>query len=105
MLRLLVVGVERWPQQDEGGDATGGVGDLAGFVFAQGAAQQIGLAVAEPFLDNLVAADGVFPEVGGNVGPEDDVVQIDVVGVVAERLLAWSTAHDIASGVIAYSNG
>jgi len=87
---LLIVGVERWSQQDEGGDATGGdatggdatggVGDLADFVFGQGTAQQVGLAVAEPFLDNLVAADGVLPD----VGPEDDVVQVDVVDVVAE---------------------
>ena len=85
LLRLLIVGVEHRPQQDEGGDAAGGVGNLAGFVFGQGTAQQVGLAVAEPFIDDLVAADDALPNVGQAGGLGDTFAQDSVMRVKLRR--------------------
>ena len=48
--------VKLWPQRQQGGDAAGHVGEMGGLVGQQSAAQQALLAVAQPFLEHLVAA-------------------------------------------------
>jgi hypothetical protein len=45
------------------------VSDFAGFVRSEGAAEEFEFGVAEPFFDDLVAADGEIPNFLGNVGP------------------------------------
>ena len=65
-------------KQKDGPDAAGHLLHVAHFLFGQGAAQQFLLAVGQPFLDDLVAADRVFPNAQRNVRPVGDVIQIDV---------------------------
>ena len=48
-------------------------------------AQQAALAIGEPLLDDLIAADGVVPHGFGNVLPISRGVEVDVVGLCAER--------------------
>ena len=43
------------------------------------------LAVAEPFFEDLIAADGEVPDVFGEVAPVGGVVEVDVVGGFAEE--------------------
>ena len=63
---------------EEGGEAAGHLGDVADFVGGERAAEQGLFAVGEPFLDDLVAADGELPHGLGNVAPAGGIVQVDV---------------------------
>src|ERR1039457_1792924 len=75
-----VIGVERGTHQEECRDAPRHIGDMAGFLLGESAAQQYLFAIAEPLLDHLIAAEGVLPDGGRNVAPEGFAVEIDVVG-------------------------
>lgn len=79
-----VVFVEGGLKKDDGGEAAGHFGDVLDLFHFHGAAEDLLLAVAEPFFDDLVSADVVVPDVGGDVFPISDVVQVDVAGVAAE---------------------
>ncbi len=48
------------------------------------AANDIAFAVGEPFLENLIAAEPVGPDGGGDVAPEGVGVQVNVKGGLAE---------------------
>ena len=64
-----VILVQGWFQQQDGGDAAGHLLHPADLVFGHRAGQQLFLAVGEPFLDDLLAADGVLPNTERNVLP------------------------------------
>ena len=49
-------------QSEDAGDAADVVGEVLVFVGGEGAAEEGGLAVAEPLLEDLVAAEGVVPD-------------------------------------------
>ena len=73
-----VVRIERWLQREKRRDAAGGLGDIAYLGHGQAAPQQGLLAVREPFLDDLIPADRVFPYGHGHVAPAGRVVEVDV---------------------------
>jgi hypothetical protein len=79
-----IVGVQIRFQQQDRGDTVGDVRHFADFVGGQRAAQQLMLAVAQPLLDHLVAADGVFPHAQWYVAPVRDFVQVYVHCLIAE---------------------
>ena len=54
------------------------------FLRAERAAQDGALAVGEPFLEDLVAAEAVVPDGGGDVAPEGVGVELDFEGGLAE---------------------
>ena len=54
------------------------------FCGLEGAVENRLFAVGEPFLEDLVAAEFVAPDVGGDVAPVGAVVEVDVVGGLAE---------------------
>jgi len=82
----VIVGVERRFEQEDRGDAAGHLLDVADLVFRQRAAQEFFFAAGKPLLDDLIAADGVFPDANRDVRPVGEVVQINVAGAVAELL-------------------
>ena len=51
----------------------------------QHATKNLALAVGEPFLEHLVAAELIGPHMGGDVAPEGSGVQVDVERGLAER--------------------
>ena len=55
------------------------------FLGVERALEDVSLAVGEPLLEHLVAAQLVAPDGGGDVAPVGAVVEIDVEGGVAER--------------------
>jgi len=59
----LIVGVEGGFEEEDCGDAAGGVHYFACIVGGERAAEEFVLAIAEPFLDHLIAANGVVPDV------------------------------------------
>jgi len=59
--------------------------EIARLVFMKRATQERFLAVAEPLLEDLVAAKGVFPYVGGDGGPECCMVEVDIDAARAEE--------------------
>lgn len=64
-------------QREDGGNAADVVGELLGFVAGERAAKEGGLAVAEPFLEDLVAAESVGPDGFGGVFPAGGGVEVD----------------------------
>lgn len=54
------------------------MGELLGFVAGEGAAEESGLAVAEPLFEDLVAAEGGGPDGLGDVFPAGGGVEVDV---------------------------
>ena len=68
------VGVEGGFEEEDGGDTAGHFLDVTDFVFGERAAEQRLFAVGEPFLDDLVAAEGVLPNPRGNVRPVCPVI-------------------------------
>jgi hypothetical protein len=58
---------------------------VAGFLLAQGATEEGQLAIAEPFFQDLVAAEGLVPDVDGDGGPVGGVVEVDVDAAMAEE--------------------
>ncbi len=86
LLYGFVVGVEGGLEEEDGGDAAGHFLDVANFFFGEGATEQSLFAVRKPLLDDLVAADGVIPNAGRNVGPVGGLVEIDIAGFVTEMV-------------------
>jgi hypothetical protein len=78
-------------QREEGGDAANVVGEGLGFVAGEGATEEGLLAVAEPLLEDLVAAEGVVSDGFGNVLPTGGGVEVDV-----EEALATGAGGDLA---------
>ena len=64
-----VVGVQFRGHQPERGEAAGHVADVADLGGGQGAAEERTLAVGEPLLQHLVAADGESPDSIRDVPP------------------------------------
>ena len=54
------------------------------FLRSQLASEDIAFAVGKPFLEDLIAAELVVPDLSGDVAPEGAVVQVDVEGGRAE---------------------
>ena len=65
-------------------DTSGGVGEVLHLFGLEGAFEDGVFAVGEPFLEDLVAAELVAPDVGGHVAPVGAVVEVDVEGGIAE---------------------
>ena len=65
-------------------DAAGGVGEVLDFFGEERAVEDGAFAVGEPFLEDLVAAELVVPDGGGDVAPVGAVVEVYVEGGVAE---------------------
>ena len=84
-LYALVVGVELGLHQHEGGDAAHHLGDVARLLGLEVAAEQRALAVAQPLLDDLLAADRVAPHVGRHASPVRDVVEVHIETRLAEE--------------------
>ena len=61
LFHRLVIRIQFRFHKQNGSDATSDVGDLAGLVDSQRPAQQVAFAIAQPFLDDLVTANGVLP--------------------------------------------
>ena len=74
----LVAGVEGGAEQEDGGDAADDLGEVFGFVLVEGAAEEGVFAVAEPLLEDLVAAEGVVPDIDGNCGPMGVAAEISI---------------------------
>ena len=72
------------------------IGNHAGFVHREAAAQDFALAIAEPFLDHLVAADRVLPNADRNILPVGEIVQVHIQREVAEQL-DWSAERPSAA--------
>jgi len=51
---------------------------VADLVAGEAAAEERLFAVGEPFLENLIAAEGVAPDRLGDIAPEGRVVEVDV---------------------------
>jgi hypothetical protein len=98
----LIIGVEGGFEEKDCGDAAGDVHYFARFVGGQGAAQEFVLAIAEPFLDHLIAANGVIPNPRRNVSPIGHIVQINVTSSLAEmfskRVLSSQTTKGRLAG-------
>jgi hypothetical protein len=77
-----VVGVQECPQVNKRGQAAGHFGHIADFVRRQSPAEERLFAVRQPFLDDLVAADGVVPNGLGYIPPTGDIVEEYVAGPV-----------------------
>ena len=80
-----VAGVEGGAEEENGRDSANNLGKVAGFVFMKRATEERFLAVAEPLLEDLVAAKGVFPHIRGDGGPECRVVEVDIDAARAEE--------------------
>lgn len=65
-------------QSEDARDAADVVSELLGFVAGEGTVEEGGLAVAEPFLEDLVADEGVVPHGLGHVFPAGGGVEVDV---------------------------
>lgn len=91
---------------DECGDASSHVGDIADFIGCEPASEECFFAVRQPFFDDLIAADAVFPDGGGDVLPAGDVVKEDIAGsVVVVVELAFTGHGDAAFAGVAPAGG
>jgi hypothetical protein len=70
-------------QREDAGDTPDVVGKILRLVAGEGAAEEGGLAVAEPLFENLVAAEGVGPDRFGNAFPASGGVEVHVEVAVA----------------------
>ena len=84
LLDGFIVGVESRLEEEDGGDAAGHFLNVADFVFGEDAAEKGLFAIGKPLLDDLVAADGVFPDLEWNVGPVGRVVEVDVASGITQ---------------------
>ena len=64
-------------------NAAGGIGEVPDFFGAEGAGEDGALPVGEPLLEDLVAAELVAPDGGGDVAQEGVGIEVDVEGRVA----------------------
>ena len=67
-------------EQHNRSDATRHVGYLACLAGGQSPTQQRVLAIAEPFLDDLIATDSILPDAGLDIAPVGGIVQINIAG-------------------------
>src|SRR5664279_5720414 len=81
-----VVRIQEWPQQYDRRDAPCRLCDVPNLVHAEGSPEKFLLAIAEPLLDNLIAAERVLPNRHGNVAPVRATVQPHVMGLDAQRV-------------------
>jgi len=84
-LHTLVVRVQLGLHEHERGDAAHHLADVARLLGLEVAAEQSALAVGEPLLDDLIAADRVAPHVRKHAAPVRDIVEIDVETRLAEE--------------------
>lgn len=84
MIDFFVVGIELGFEEKDGGDAPRHFLDVFDFLDGQGPAEEEQFAIGKPLFDDLIAADGVVPGAGRNVGPAGGAVEIDVAGFFAE---------------------
>jgi len=61
LLDGLVVSIKGRFKEEDGGDASSHFLDVANFIFCEWATEERLFAVRKPFLDDLIAADCVFP--------------------------------------------
>ena len=76
MLNRLIVIIECRFEQAEGGDAAHDVSDFTRFFDSESASQEFAFTVAEPFFDDLIAADGVIPDARGDILPVDYIYRL-----------------------------
>ena len=81
----MIAGVKFGAKQQDGGDATDNLSEVRSFVRMQGAPEQVELAIAEPFLQDLIAAKGVIPDPLRNRRPEGVLIEVNVHTVLAEQ--------------------
>ncbi len=74
----LVAAIEVRADQKDRRDAANNLRKPCGFFGVERALQERELAVAEPLLEDLVAAQGVGPDVGRDTGPEGCAVEINI---------------------------
>jgi len=83
--------VEGGAEEQDGGDAADDLGEIGGFFRAECAVEEgrggFGgeLAVAEPLFEDLMAAEGVVPNVDGDGGPVCVAVEVDIDAGFAEE--------------------
>ena len=65
-------------------DPPDGIGEVLDFLRSERAGEDVVLSVGEPFLEDLVAAELVAPDGGGDVAPEGVGIEVDVEGGVAK---------------------
>jgi hypothetical protein len=73
----LVIGIQLRLEQNQGGQTASDVGDFAGLICGQRAAQQTVRAAAQPFLQHLLPANanGVVPDLLRRISPIGRVVE------------------------------
>ncbi len=85
-----IAGVEGGTEKKDGGDAADDLGEVGGLFGAKSAVEQGRsrlrgeLAVAEPLFEDLIAAEGVIPNMDGNGGPMGVAVEMDIDAQLAE---------------------
>jgi len=84
-LDRLIVSIERRFEQQDRRDTPCDIRNRARFVHPERAAQDLALAIAEPFLDDLVTADGELPNASRDIFPVGKIVQIHVTGVLSNQ--------------------
>lgn len=80
LLDALIVLIEAGLQEQKGGNPPDHLRHVARFIGAQVTAQNLPLAIAQPFIDDLVSADVVAPPTLWDVAPIGPVVQVDIAG-------------------------
>lgn len=55
---------------------------MPAFLRAKRALKNVALAAGEPLLEDLMAAEAVGPDGGGNIAPEGFAIEVDVEGCV-----------------------
>src|ERR1035437_7234562 len=79
-----VVRIQGWPQQYDRRDAPCRLCDVPNLVHAEGSPEKFLLAIAEPLLDDLIAAERVLPNRHGNVPPVRASVHPPVMGLAPQ---------------------
>ncbi len=81
-----IIRIQFFFQQQQRGDPARDARHFAGFFDCKGAVEDVVLAIRQPLLDDLVAADGVLPDARGDVRPEGDLVEKHVKSLFAESV-------------------
>src|SRR5579859_4268994 len=99
----VVAGVEGGSEGEEGGDATGHLGDVADFFEAERALELFDVAVVEPLFDDGIAADGEGPYRRRDVLPVGGVAPPETGGAgVRWRLVAPDAAVADGDGEVVF---
>ena len=80
-----IASVKSGTHQKDGGDAAYYLGEVLSFFGKEWTSKKGEFAVGEPLLEDLVAAEGVGPDIGGDGGPQGVAVEIDIDAGVAEE--------------------